>query len=232
MNDGRRFADRVDAGRALGEALRPRFFGRGDVVVLGLPRGGIPVAYEVAAALDAPLDAFLVRKLGVPSQPELAMGAVSGTVQVLDEEILRHLGIPRERVEAVVARERAELARRARAFRGDLPDPDVAGRVVILVDDGLATGSTLRAAARALRRLGPARIVAAVPVGAEESCDAMEDDVDEVVCLVRPSPFRAVGQAYDDFEQTSDDEVRDLLARARAGRGGPTRASNGRGDPR
>jgi predicted phosphoribosyltransferase len=219
VTGARRFKDRREAGRALGDALRPRLFGRGDVVVLGLPRGGIPVAYEVARALDAPLDAFLVRKLGVPNQPELAMGAVAaGGVCVLDEDILDRLRIPAEEIARVAARERAELVRREQAFRGDLPDPDVKGRTVVLVDDGLATGSTLRAAARALRRLAPARVIAAVPVGAEESCRAIADEVDEVACLTTPSPFRAVGLAYDDFEQTTDDEVRDLLARARGAR--------------
>ena len=219
MNGERRFADRRDAGRALGEALRPRFHGRADLLVLGLPRGGIPVAYEVAKALEAPLDAFLVRKLGAPGQPELAMGAVAaGGVCVLDEDLVRRLGVSRERVALIAARERTELVRRAQAFRGDLPDPVVKGTTTLLVDDGLATGSTLRAAARALRKFGPARLVAAVPVGAEESCAAVARDVDEVVCLVTPRPFRAVGQGYDDFEQTTDDEVRDLLARWRASR--------------
>jgi putative phosphoribosyl transferase len=221
VTGGRRFADRRDAGRALGAALRPRFAGTGALegLVLGLPRGGVPVAYEVARAIEAPLDVFLVRKLGVPTQPELAMGAVAaGGVCVLDDDLLRRLKIPRERVAAVAARERAELVRRARAFRGDLPDPVVAGKTVVLVDDGLATGSTLRAAVRALARMRPGRLIAAVPVGAQDSCEALSSEVDEVVCLVTPEPFRAVAQGYDDFEQTSDDEVRDLLARARDAR--------------
>ena len=209
------FRDRAEAGQALAGELVGRYGGRGDVLVLGLPRGGVPVAYEVARALKAPLDAFLVRKLGVPGHPELAMGAIAiGGTQVINDEVVAHLSIPAEAIEAVAERERRELARRARAFRGDRPDPVVSGKTVILVDDGLATGSTMRAAVAALRRQGPSRIVVAVPVGSSSTCAEIAAEVDDVVCAETPEPFQAVGQGYEDFEQTTDDEVRDLLARA------------------
>jgi predicted phosphoribosyltransferase len=184
--------------------------------VLALPRGGVPVAYEVAAALHAPLDVFLVRKLGVPGHEEYAMGAIaSGGVRVLNEEVVQGLGIPRFRIEAAAAREEQELARRERAYRGDRPPPEVRGRTVILVDDGLATGASMRAAVMALRRLQPARIVVAVPTAAPETCEQMRGLADEVVCATTPEPFRAVGLWYEDFPQTSDEEVGALLAQAR-----------------
>ena len=210
------FRDRQEAGRRLAARLA-RYANRPDVIVVGLPRGGIPVAYEVARALNAPLDVFLVRKLGMPGQEELAMGAIaSGGVCVLNEDLLRHMRIPAAMVDAAAAREELELARRERAYRGTRPPLDVAGRTVILVDDGLATGASLRAAAMALARLKPARVVAAVPVGAAETCEEIRGVVDEVVCAETPEPFRAVGNWYDDFSQTSDEEVRALLDRTRS----------------
>lgn len=211
-----RFADRLAAGRRLATALAA-YKGQGDVVVLGLPRGGVPVAYEVARALGAPLDVFLVRKLGVPGHEELAMGAIaSGGVRVLNEDVLEGLRIPPRVVEDVTDIEAAELERRERAYRGGRPPLDVRGRVVIVVDDGLATGSTMRAAVAALRRLEPARIVVAVPTGASETCAMLRDEADEVVCLTTPDPFHAVGLWYDDFRPTTDDQVRALLAESAA----------------
>jgi erythromycin esterase-like protein/predicted phosphoribosyltransferase len=207
------FRNRADAGQQLASHLR-EYQDRPDVIVLGLPRGGIPVAAEVAAALNAPLDAFLVRKLGVPGHEELAMGAVaSGGLRVLNEDTVRELHIPAEVIDAVEANERRELARRERLYRGSQAPPDVTGKTVILVDDGLATGSTLRAGALALRKGNPARIVGAVPVASRSVCEAMRDVVDEMVCAETPEPFYAVGLWYDDFGQTTDDEVRRHLAR-------------------
>ncbi|MBI1737392.1 MAG: phosphoribosyltransferase [Candidatus Rokubacteria bacterium] len=209
-----RFRDREEAGRRLAARLAA-YAGRDDVVVLGLPRGGVPVAYQVARALGAPLDVFLVRKLGVPGHEELAMGAIaSGGTRVLNDEIVHALGIPPEAVERVAAQERAELARRERAYRGDGPALDVRGRVAILIDDGLATGASMRAAARAVRHAAPSRLVIAVPLGAPETCAASRAEADEVVCAMTPEPFHAVGLWYEDFSQTTDDEVRELLARA------------------
>src|SRR5207248_2659224 len=174
------FSDRHEAGRVLAERLG-EFAGRSDIVVLGLPRGGVPVAYEVARALGAPLDVFLVRKLGVPGQEELAMGAIaSGGICVLNEQVVHALGIPTEVIDRAIEEQQREMERRARAYRGDRPMPDVSGRTVILVDDGLATGSTMRAAAAALRELEPARIVVAVPVAAEPTCVELRREVDEV----------------------------------------------------
>jgi putative phosphoribosyl transferase len=217
MNE-RRFRDRTEAGRLLAELLR-EYAGRDDVIVLALPRGGVPVGYEVAQALGAPLDVFVVRKLGVPGHEELAMGAVAtGGLLVLDEGLVRALGIPEEELQRVVEAELRELERRDAAYRGDREPPNLEGKTVILVDDGLATGSTMRAAALAVRRLNPARIVVAVPVAAEETCDAFRDVVDDIVCGVTPNPFRAVGLWYDDFSQTTDEEVRDLLEGAGASR--------------
>ncbi len=205
------FATRRKAGEALATKLAA-YANRADVLVLGLPRGGVPVAYEVARALCAPLDIFLVRKLGVPGHEELAMGAIAtGGVRVLNDETIALLHIPVSVIEAVAHREQQELERREQLYRGDQAKPDVQGRTVILVDDGLATGSTMRAAAIALRGMGPSRIVVAVPVGAQESCDEFCEEVDEVVCAVTPEPFRSVGASYVDFSQTSDEEVRRLL---------------------
>src|SRR5262245_37070546 len=193
-----RYRDRADAGQALAERLMP-YADRPDVLVLALPRGGVPVAFEVARALGVPLDVFLVRKLGVPGQRELAMGALAtGGVRVLNREVVEALGIPDEVVDAVAFEEEEELRRREREYRGDRPPPDVRGRVVILIDDGLATGSTMRAAVAALRRLGPARVVVAVPVGAPETCAELRGEADEVVCARTPDPFYAVGRWYDD----------------------------------
>ena len=204
------FRNRADAGQQLASHLS-QYQDRSDVIVLGLPRGGIPVAAEVAAALNAPLDAFLVRKLGVPGHEELAMGAIaSGGLRVLNEDTVRELHIPAEAIDAVEANERRELARRERLYRGSQAPPDVTGKTVILVDDGLATGSTLRAGALALREGNPAWLVGAVPVASRAVCDAMRDVVDEMVCAETPEPFYAVGLWYDDFGQTTDDEVRRL----------------------
>jgi predicted phosphoribosyltransferase len=186
-----------------------------DLLVLGLPRGGVPVAFEVAQALHAPLDVFLVRKLGVPGHEELAMGAIaSGGIRVMNEPVMEILRIPDRVVDAVAERETRELARREREYRGNRPLPEIRGRTVILVDDGLATGSTMRAAAEALKQEHPRRLVVAVPVAAPETCDELREEVDEIVCAITPDPFHAVGLWYDDFSQTSDDEVRDLLRRA------------------
>ena len=191
---------------------------RPEVLVLALPRGGVPVAFEVACALRAPLDVFLVRKLGVPGQEELAMGAIAtGGVRVVNDSIVRHLDIAPEVIDAVAAREQGELERRERAYRDERPAPDVRGRTVILVDDGLATGSTMRAAALALRQQGPARVVVAVPVASREACEEFRGEVDDIVCAATPEPFMGVGRWYEDFAQTTDEEVRELLARPRNG---------------
>ena len=210
------FRDRTEAGQLLAERLTD-YAGRPDVLVLALPRGGVPVAYEVARALVAPLDVFVVRKLGVPGHEELAMGAIaSGGEYVLNDDVVEALRIPRHVIEAVSARELRELERRERAYRGDRPAPKVRGRTVILVDDGLATGATMRAAVHALRRLGPARIVVAVPTAAPSTCEEFRHEADECVCNITPEPFHGVGLWYEDFSQTTDDEVRDLLKRAAA----------------
>jgi predicted phosphoribosyltransferase len=212
------FHDRIDAGRQLAEQLQ-RYADRPDVIVLALPRGGVPVGYEVARELNVPLDVFLVRKLGVPGHEELAMGAIaSGGVRVLNEDAVRYLGIPAAWVDEVAAREERELRRREEAYRDDRPEPDVRGKTVILVDDGLATGSTMRAAVAAVRQLGPAKVVVAVPVGAPETCNEFRREADDVVCAREPEPFYAVGAWYEDFSQTSDEEVRELLAQAALGR--------------
>ena len=208
------FRDRTEAGRLLAQKLR-EYANRDDVVVLALPRGGVPVAYEVANTLNVPLDIFLVRKLGLPGNEELAMGAIaSGGVRVLNEEVVRALNIPDEIVDEVAEKEERELERREREYRGGRPPVDVRGRTAILIDDGLATGSSMRAAALALRNNQPAQIVVAVPVGAPSTCAEFESEVDKVVCAFTPEPFWGVGQWYRDFSQTSDEEVRDLLGRA------------------
>src|SRR6266403_2295140 len=204
----------TEAKRELAENLE-KYADRDDVIVLGLPRGGVPVANEVAKRLRAPLDVFIVRKLGVPGFEELAAGAIaSGGVRVLNEDVLRALPNADEIIESVTAKETAELERREKSYRDDRPAPELRDRVVILVDDGLATGATMRAAVKALRQRGVAKIVVAVPVGPPDTCREFEDEADEVVCASEPEFFQAVGQYYEDFSQTSDDEVRDLLARA------------------
>ena len=214
MDDRQPFMDRREAGRVLASRLQA-YADRGDVVVLALPRGGVPVAYEVATALGAPLDVFLVRKLGTPGHRELAMGAIaSGGVRVLNDDVVRWYGIPEKAIESVAREEAEELERRERAYRRDRPAPDLANRVVILVDDGLATGSTMRAAAQAVRLPGPSRVVVAVPVGARQTCSEIAAVADEVVCARMPEPFSAVGQWYLDFDQTEDDEVRELLQKS------------------
>src|ERR1700704_5233944 len=207
------FRDRREAGRLLAEKLAT-YANRPDVIVLALPRGGVPVAYEVARALRAPLDVFVVRKLGVPGYEELAMGAVAtGGVRVLNEQLVKRLGIPDHLIDAVAAREQQELARRERLYRGGRPTPDVRGRTVILVDDGLATGATMSAAIAALRELRPARIVVAVPTASPETCEEMRSKADDVICAITPEPFNAVGRWYRDFSQTTDEEVSALVAR-------------------
>jgi putative phosphoribosyl transferase len=208
-----RFHDRTEAGRLLARELE-RYSGRDDVVVLALPRGGVPVGYEVAKALGAPFDVFVVRKLGVPGHRELAMGAIaSGGLIVVDQELVRRLGIPEELIPRAIADELRELERREAAYRGDREPPQLEGKTVILVDDGLATGATMRAAALAVRERNSARVIVAVPVAPAETRERLRDDVDDVVCALTPEPFYAVGFWYDDFSQTSDDEVRELLAR-------------------
>ncbi|MBZ4375340.1 phosphoribosyltransferase [Corallococcus sp. AS-1-6] len=214
------FRDRVEAGRALGQRLRDLLGGGGDLLVLALPRGGVPVGFEVARILGVPLDVFVVRKLGTPGHEELAMGAIAtGGVTVLNESVVRRLGIPRSAIAAAAEREARELVRREQLFRDGRPPAPVEGRTVVLVDDGLATGSTMRAALRALRQHQPARIVVGVPVGAPETCADLEREADLLVCLQTPEPFYAVGQWFEDFTQTTDDEVRELLARAAHGEG-------------
>ncbi|MFB3915978.1 MAG: phosphoribosyltransferase [Terriglobales bacterium] len=212
------FEDRSEAGKVLAEELR-EFANRPDVVVLALPRGGVPVAYEVARELNAPLDVFVVRKLGAPGQEELALGAIaSGGVRVLNPEVVQLLDIPQSEIEAITTRELQELERREREYRGHRPPLDVHGRTVILIDDGLATGSTMRAATAALRRLGPAQIVIAVPVAAPSTCEELRTEADQMVCAATPEPFYAVGQWYCEFSQTTDEEVREFLNRAEAQR--------------
>ncbi len=214
MDDRQPFLDRHDAGRVLASHLRS-YANRDDVVVLALPRGGVPVAYEVATALNAPLDVFLVRKLGTPGHRELAMGAIaSGGVRVLNDDVVRWYGIPESAIESVAREEAAELERREREYRRDRPAPVLANHIVILVDDGLATGSTMRAAAQAVRMLGPSHVVVAVPVGARQTCREIAVAADEVVCARMPEPFSAVGQWYLDFDQTTDQQVRDLLQKS------------------
>lgn len=208
------FRDRREAGRLLAAKLAA-YANRPDVLVLALPRGGVPVAYEVARALRAPLDVFIVRKLGVPGHEELAMGAVAtGGVRVLNDEIVGALRIPESVIDYVAAKEQQELARREHLYRGNRTAPDVRGRTVILVDDGLATGATMLAAIKALQQQQPARIVVAVPTAAPETCEALRAEVDDVICATTPQPFHGVGLWYQDFSQTTDEEVRNLLSLA------------------
>jgi predicted phosphoribosyltransferase len=208
------FRDRREAGRALAARLGA-YAGRDDVAVLALPRGGVPVGYEVAEALAAPLDVFLVRKLGTPGHRELAMGAIaSGGVRIVNDEVVNWLGIKPHQIDAVAAEEQRELERRERAYKEGRSSVPIRGHTVVLVDDGLATGATMRAAVQAVRQLAPARVVVAVPVGARDTCSDLAALADEVICLSMPEPFSAVGQWYMNFDQTSDDEVEDLLRRA------------------
>ena len=208
------FRDRYDAGQQLAAKLKSEVGSR-DALVLALPRGGVPIGYEITEALGVPLDVFLVRKLGVPGHEELAMGAIAmGGLRVLNDDLARELAIPAATVDAVEARERQEMARRERLYRGNRPTPNLRGKTVILVDDGLATGSTMVAAARAVRQLRPARVVAAVPVASADVCAAMRQLVDEMICLETPESFAAVGLWYEDFSPTSDEEVQELLRRA------------------
>jgi predicted phosphoribosyltransferase len=205
------FVDRREAGAELALHLR-QYAGRDDVVVLALPRGGVPVAFEVARALDASLDIFVVRKLGLPGYGELAIGAIaSHGVRVLNEDVVRHFDVPAGVIDAIALEEQAELERREREYRAGRPPVDVDGKIVILVDDGLATGATMRAAVQAVRRLTPARVVVAVPVGSPSTCEEFNDVTDETVCARTPESFSAVGQWYGDFSQTTDAEVRALL---------------------
>jgi predicted phosphoribosyltransferase len=207
-----KFPDRAAAGRVLGEMLRGHA-GRSDLIVLALPRGGVPVAFEVAQALGAPLDVFVVRKLGVPGCEELAMGAIaSGGARVLNPNVLRQLRDPATSLAEATARETAELARREQQYRKGRPALDVQDKTVIVVDDGLATGATMRAAVAALRQLAARRVVVAVPVGDPGSCAQLRREVDEVICAITPAAFEAVGQFYEDFAQTTDEQVRNLLA--------------------
>jgi predicted phosphoribosyltransferase len=212
MFGSRRFHNRSEAGRLLADRLAA-FRGRSDVLVLALPRGGIPVAAEVAQALDAPLDIFLVRKLGLPGQEELAMGAIaSGGIRVINDEVVQSLDVPDEVIDAAVADAQRELERRERLYRDCRPAADVRGRIVILVDDGLATGSTMRAAIAALRRRGPDMITVAVPVGAVSTCEELRALADGIVCLMAPDPLYAVGVWYEDFTQVTDEDVRRILS--------------------
>lgn len=210
------FANRITAGRLLAKKLET-YANRSDVMVLALPRGGVPVAYEVARALNVPLDVFLVRKLGVPGYEELAMGAIAtGGVRVLNENVVRYLDISDRVIDLVVDEEHRELARRERLYRGNRPPLDVHGRTVIIVDDGLATGSTMRAAVSALKLLGPAKIIVAAPVAARETCESFKGDVDSTcVCVMSPEPFLGVGLWYQNFSQTTDEEVCYLLKQAK-----------------
>jgi len=209
-----RFEDRFDAGRFLARQLQ-HHAGNPNVVVLALPRGGVPVAFEIARAIDAPLDVFVVRKLGAPGYEELAMGAIAtGGVRVFNEEVIQHLGVSQSWINATIREQEEELQRREEAYRGDRPPVELQNRTVILVDDGLATGASMRAAVRALRLRNPSGIAVAVPIGSRDTCDQFRPEVEEVVCGHTPEPFHAVGAWYLDFTQTTDDEVRELLDRA------------------
>lgn len=209
------FRNRQDAGRQLAAELVNRYGGP-DLRILALPRGGVPVAYEVAGVLQAPLDVLTIRKLGLPQHQEFAMGAIaSGNVTVLDQDVIRGMGVSQQSLDATIAAEQKELIRREKAYRGDLPPLDIAGRIIIIVDDGLATGATMRAAVAAVRQARPRCIVAAVPVAAADTCAMIRSEAEEVICLAEPEPFHAVGLWYEHFPQTTDQEVQDLLARAR-----------------
>ncbi|MDQ2692800.1 MAG: phosphoribosyltransferase [Chloroflexota bacterium] len=206
-----RFSDRRDAGRKLSQKLG-HYAGRSDVRVLALPRGGVPVALEVSRILNTPMDVFIVRKLGLPGREELAIGAIaSGGIRVLNDDVIRLLNVPEEVIRFVAKRELQELQRREQIYRGNRPPTDVRGKTVILIDDGLATGASMRAAVKGLRAQHPARIVVAVPTAAAEVCEAFRDEVDEIVCAITPEPFQGVGRWYEDFRQITDDEVRSLL---------------------
>jgi predicted phosphoribosyltransferase len=208
------FRDRADAGRELASKLI-QYRDHRDLLVLGLPRGGVPVAFEVAQALRAPLDVFIVRKLGVPGQEELAIGAVaSGNTRVLNKDVVTGLQIPDHVIDKIAAKQQAELERLEQAYRGRRAPPDVRNKTVILVDDGLATGSSMRAAVQSVRQQQPARIVVAVPTAAPQTCDEFRHEVDEIVCAITPEPFYGVGMWYQNFSQTTDEEVQDLLARS------------------
>ena len=209
-----KFTDRKDAGRKLARALQ-KYEGRKNLIVLGLPRGGVPVAYEVAKALSCPLDVFLVRKLGTPQNPELAMGAIaSGNVRVMNEDVVRRSGVSEEEINRVAEKEREALQKREDRYRGARPGIDLKGKTIILVDDGLATGATMRAAVRALKEHQPEKIVAAVPTAPPNTCQAFESEVQEIICLEKPRPFFGVGGSYQNFSQTSNEEVRQYLEQA------------------
>ena len=208
------FRDRTEAGQVLARCLQ-QYKNQPDVLILGLPRGGVPVAYEVARELNAPLDVFIVRKLGVPGHEELGMGAIAtGGVRTLHEGIIREIGISPQTIEAVSAREQAELERRERLYRGDRPAPTIKGRTVVIVDDGLATGSTMKAAIQAVRQQDPRQVIVAVPTAPSETCEQLKESADHVVCALTPEPFFSVGGSYADFTQITDGEVRDLIASA------------------
>lgn len=208
------FHDRTHAGQLLAQRLAA-YAGHSDLLVLALPRGGVPIAYEIARALDAPLDVWVVRKLGAPQEPELAIGAIApGGIQVLASSLIRELGIPQEELNQIAAREGAELDRRLAVYRGNRSPVEVRGKTILLVDDGLATGASMRAAVASLRPLEPGRIIVAVPVADSSVCNRLAQQADEVVCLYTPPHLDAVGQWYEDFSQTSDDEVRTLLTRS------------------
>jgi putative phosphoribosyl transferase len=209
------FHNRTEAGQALADLLR-EYAGRKDVLILALPRGGVPVAFEVAQALDAPLDIFVVRKLGLPSNEELAMGALaSGNIRVLNDEVVQSFGISERTIETVAEKEQVELERRERLYRGDSGLPSIRGKTILLVDDGVATGSTMRAAVAAIRRQHPAQIIVAVPVAPPSTCDTLRTEADQVVCVATPEPFYAVGQWYRVFDQTTDRQVRELYERSK-----------------
>jgi putative phosphoribosyl transferase len=209
------FKDRTHAGQVLAKRL-VRYSAQNDVLVLALPRGGVPVAFEIARELSAPLDVFLVRKLGLPGHPELAMGAIaSGGIRVLNEDVVRGLSVPENVIASVAESELQELRRREQAYRGEQPGLDVHGKTIILVDDGLATGASMRAAIAGLKAQSPGRIIVAVPTASPETCGEFESEVDEILCAVTPQPFFGVGIWYDDFSQTTDEEVRELLEKSK-----------------